>query len=488
MAFLEDDIVDLARADGSTWQYYWGDACDVIADEGSRLHVRITGLKGRVDEGCISASAKFRDEGVLRLSMVDVQQGDGLILDTPGGKVVFIDGGENQLFARHVAARYAGSTPNDPLVVDAVIVTHGDADHFAGLSELVASETHAEVRKRVYVAPKRVYHNGLAKRPGKIGNKNRPQTEMFGGAEIIGSRPYATDLVDDPRTVDDDQLNKPFKDWKETLVGWSDRCRRATQQEMQVRRLDHTVKNAFEFLETEGVHVDLFGPITEDVGGRPGLAFLTTPPDDSRLMLGVKPGTGSTSWSASHTINGHSIFLRLRYGNVRFLMTGDMNEESMHRLRSALPDVALRSEILKTPHHGSADFNYGFLQEVSPVVSLISSGDESEAKEYIHPRATLMSALGKASRTTPGVIFCTELAAFFAKRGYIDDPDKPGSKFFAFERTNFGIAHIRTDGKRVLAFTHSGKRGYNEAYRFTVSESGEVQFAPRVSKRSAPKM
>jgi hypothetical protein len=48
---------------------------------------------------------------------------------------------------------------------------------------------------------------------------------------------------------------------------------------------------------------------------------------------------------------------------------------------------------------------------------MISSGDESVRKEYIHPRATLMAALGRASRQTPAIIFCTELAAFFAYEG-----------------------------------------------------------------------
>jgi hypothetical protein len=164
-----------------------------------------------------------------------------------------------------------------------------------------------------------------------------------------------------------------------------------------------------------------------------------------------------------------------------------MNQEASQRLREAMPGAALRSEILKAPHHGSADFDMEFLKEVGPVVSLISSGDESEAKEYIHPRATLMAALGKASRTTPAVIFCTELAAFFKTLGYVQVPEKPERRVFAFERTNFGIAHVRTDGHRVLAFTHSGKRFMNEAYRFTVSATGEVEFAKAVTKRSAPK-
>lgn len=41
------------------------------------------------------------------------------------------------------------------------------------------------------------------------------------------------------------------------------------------------------------------------------------------------------------------------------------------------------------------------------------------------------------------------------------------------KRTQFGIVHIRTDGKRVLVFTHSGKRDMKEAYSFTVGTDGE---------------
>jgi hypothetical protein len=177
---------------------------------------------------------------------------------------------------------------------------------------------------------------------------------------------------------------------------------------------------------------------------------------------------------------------------VRFLFTGDMNEESMHRLHEAMPGASLTAEILKAPHHGSADFNFDFLTQVQPVVTLISSGDESEAKEYMHPRATFMAAIGKASRGTPAVIFCTELAAFFKARDYVDDPkpppEEPDRRFFAFERTNFGIAHVRTDGERVLAFTHSGKKKTNEAYRFMVESDGTIKFAAKVVKRSAPSL
>src|SRR5215213_11366546 len=62
-----------------------------------------------------------REKGVLKFSMIDVQQGDGMILETPPDendetRVVFIDGDDNKLFARHVAARYITErAPQPPL-------------------------------------------------------------------------------------------------------------------------------------------------------------------------------------------------------------------------------------------------------------------------------------------------------------------------------------------------------------------------------------
>jgi hypothetical protein len=54
--------------------------------------------------------------------------------------------------------------------------------------------------------------------------------------------------------------------------------------------------------------------------------------------------------------------------------------------------------------------------------------------------------------------------------------DKPEEPFFAFKRTQFGIVHIRTDGRRVLVFTHSGKRDMKEAYAFKVDGNGHIEY------------
>ena len=487
MQYLDDDIVDLRRDDGKREQFYWGDRCEVVGEEGGAMRVVIQGARGPVATGLIDRRTALRDEPLLRLSMVDVQQGDGLILETPGGKVIFIDGGDNQLFARHANARFPGTSDAVPLVVDLMLVTHGDADHFAGLSRLRESETDTRPGKRIFVAPRRVYHNGIVKRPSKRGGRELRDVELLGPTTEVDGETYLTGLVEDPADVPAGERNEPFTEWVETLAAWDERAQRVTGAPIERRRIDRQAKDAFAFLEEEGLSVELLGPITTDVGGGPALPFLRDAPDDARLMLGTVEPRKRGSLSASHTINGHSINFRLAHGNVRMLFTGDLNQEAGRRMREAVPVASLQAEILKAPHHGSADFDMSLLEAVSPVVTLISSGDESTAKEYIHPRATLMAALGKASRTTPGVIFCTELAAFFSVVGYVDDPrPKRQGKVFAFERTNFGIAHVRTDGERVLAFTHSGKAFMNEAYRFTVSSTGEVEFATTVVKRSAP--
>ncbi|WP_210358939.1 ComEC/Rec2 family competence protein [Sphingomonas beigongshangi] len=488
LRYLDDDIVNLRRDDGSEAQFYWGDKVEVLSEGDGVRRVAIHGARGVVAEGLIKAEARLRDSGLVRLSMVDVQQGDGLILETPEGKVVFIDGGDNQLFARHANARFPNTSDADPIVVDLILITHGDADHFEGLSELRASERDNRPEKRIFVAPRRVYHNGLVKRPGKTAaNKKRAEKDMFGATVESDGETFVTELVDDPVEVPAGERNSKFETWIKTLAAWESRVQRVTGAPIERRRLDHLTEGAFDFLASEGLSVELLGPISEEVQGARALRFLRDPPDDANLMLGTIAPAQRGALSASHTINGHSINFRLRYGNVRFLFTGDMNQEASERLREAMPAAALRAEILKAPHHGSADFDMEFLKEIGPVVSLISAGDESEAKEYIHPRATLMAALGKASRTTPAVIFCTELAAFFKTLGYVQDPEMDNRKVFAFERTNFGIAHVRTDGERVLAFTHSGKRFMNEAYRFTVSPTGEVEFARAVAKVSAPR-
>ena len=63
----------------------------------------------------------------------------------------------------------------------------------------------------------------------------------------------------------------------------------------------------------------------------------------------------------------------------------------------------------------------------------------------------------------------------------LPEDEKALPHYFGFDRTNFGIIHVRTDGERVLVFTHSGKEGMREAYRFTVDANHAIEFAKDVT-------
>jgi hypothetical protein len=176
--------------------------------------------------------------------------------------------------------------------------------------------------------------------------------------------------------------------------------------------------------------------------------------------------------------------LKLTYRHVNFLFAGDLNEEAEDVLvnRRQGDHSIIRSEVLKVPHHGSADFSNAFFEAANALISVVSSGDESEQKEYIHPRATLMGVLGKYARYERPLVFVTELVAFFKREGWSkvmnekkkNTPLKDLKDIYAFSRAAYGSVHVRTNGEKLFVFTHSGQKDLKEAYSFIISADGGV--------------
>ena len=129
----------------------FGDKVEVLAKHGERTRVRALEFWDGEREGTVANEPfRTREKGVLKFSMVDVQQGDGMILESPPdenheNKIVFIDSGDNKLFARHAAARFfhRKSSKKNPLELDLILITHGDADHFDGLKPYQEIGIHA---------------------------------------------------------------------------------------------------------------------------------------------------------------------------------------------------------------------------------------------------------------------------------------------------------------------------------------------------------
>ena len=472
--YLDDDVVRLYKfgeprtKENLVATLGWGDKVDVtgpgkvelvrrVWDEQKQRFVEVPTLCA------LPAKAQFREEALLKVRFIDVGQGDGAIVETPDEEIILIDGGEEDHVRRYINAAYSHILKSKPLPCAAIVVTHGDADHFAGLTR-VASAFRSKTSP--LVTADRVFHNGLVKRPSPAAGDAK---KAFGQSKVVDKVAYAVELEDDLTKVAAAKMNEPFRAWVEAL-----KRLRTFNAAMTIERVGYGDR-PFDFLETDKLSIRVLGPIVEEVGGKPALRLLKTP--------------GSSALSASHTINGHSIVLRIAYGNVRFLFGADLNEESEDRLltNATSEGLSLTAEILKVPHHGSADFSPRMLEAVKPVVSVVSSGDENVAKEYIHPRAGLVGALGKYSRATveKPLVYVTEMVAFMARLGTIEmrpigktgKPAKEATRITnAYRKTAFGIVHVRTDGERVLVSTHSGKDDTKESYAFRVSPVGEIAF------------
>lgn len=481
----------------------WGEPVTVVATTATHVEVKLPIFSEAADGSIVPATrtgfivprapikpAQVTDlrsaAKVLAVDFVDVQQGDGAVIETPTGRTILVDGGDNQLFARYLANRFRHTSASKPKQIDCMLVSHGDADHFSGLTQIFKSETHANAKKRLFIEPQRVYHNGIVKRP----DAGHTEKQLLGPTAVKAGKTYVTGLVDDLLAVPDAEMNQPFLGWKRALTAWNKRKTDAGGAPIEFRRLEFGSANAFDFVAGEDIRIDVFGPVPESVGGKSALKFLEEPPDGPRV------GHESTSTeapdgqglSASHTINGHSVVFRLAYGAFSFLFAGDLNDEAGRFLtrQHNIDAIKLTSEVFKVPHHGSADFSGAFIKAVQPMVSIISSGDESARKEYIHPRATLVGALGKYSRLEEPLIFITELVAFFAMRGWsteIDANQKPkGKPYFGFSRAAFGLVKTRTNGKRLLIYTNSANLKMKEAYAYDLDASGTPQ--PAVVKRA----
>jgi competence protein ComEC len=89
------------------------------------------------------------------------------------------------------------------------------------------------------------------------------------------------------------------------------------------------------------------------------------------------------------TENDRSLVLRLQYGSVRLLFTGDIQHFTERWLLAHRPD--LQADILQIPHHGSKTSTLpAFVQHVRPQVAIMSLG---AGNTYGHPHPHVLRVL-----------------------------------------------------------------------------------------------
>lgn len=91
-------------------------------------------------------------DGTLQIHFIDIGGGDGILIDTPSGKKILIDGGwtySDRGLAKNEYSAYLDRFLEDD-VVDLVIISHPDYDHFAGLSNVLDTRTVRQIWNNGY--------------------------------------------------------------------------------------------------------------------------------------------------------------------------------------------------------------------------------------------------------------------------------------------------------------------------------------------------
>ena len=112
---------------------------------------------------------------------------------------------------------------------------------------------------------------------------------------------------------------------------------------------------------------------------------LKVPEVGTALKLGGASVTVISPAKEYEELNDCSLVLRIDYGKVSVLLTGDAGYDAeIDMMGSQFP---LRADLLKVGHHGSGSSSYYyFLREVSPSYSVISVGKDNEhghPSEYV---------------------------------------------------------------------------------------------------------
>jgi competence protein ComEC len=112
--------------------------------------------------------------------------------------------------------------------------------------------------------------------------------------------------------------------------------------------------------------------------------------------------------------NNNSIVLLATVAGVRVLLPGDAETEEQRALLDRSPPGALRADVLKVAHHGSAYQDPEFLDAVRPSVALVAVGVDNG---YGHPSPAVLSRLARGGARVLRTDTDGDLAAVADRRG-----------------------------------------------------------------------
>lgn len=355
---------------GKRCDLLWGDPVQVLERRDGRWKVRARGQNGYMDPDDLA------EEALLELYFIDVGQGDGVLIRTPDGRHLLIDGGYRRVSQSHgksaadfVDWKFFHDYGLDHVFLDAMIASHCDADHHGGLWDLISDRE--EDRRELDTRSTGIgafFHAGVSwwKKGGSRGLGEEREGHLV---QLLG------DLESARAAVQTDAQPRLQGQWGQLI----ERVVEILPADGDLRRLGVEHGGARQFVPgfaAGELTIEVLAPVTTTVDGAPAL-----------------PDLGSESQNT----NGHSLLLSLRYGDAHLLLTGDLNKKSMHHLLDAYAgrEQVFACDVAKGCHHGSDDVSLRFLEAMRAAATIISSGDN---EGHAHPRPAIVAASALTGR------------------------------------------------------------------------------------------
>jgi len=347
---------------------------------------------------------------LLRIWMVHVAQGDGLLIQLPskydydpdlddGDNArtervdIIIDGGANPTsesgrMGDFITQIYGGISPT----IEYTVITHHDQDHVVGITKMLNGND--------FIFDT-IFHNGLASyRGGKHGLPltNKPANVV--GEMKVGKLSRAMGSVNESKEFDPGFLIQNLEDLKDSL----------NKEELQgiYEDLARAVANKADRNELRAFQrAHYSAPFIAERQAERGQSLSEV--QFSVLWPPVKAKSyGGNNWG--ETINGNSVTFQLVYKDFAMVFTGDHNDKSQPELLSFLRTEQklnwLECDVLKVPHHGSSHGVKDFFarEDFEPVLAIASMGDvgfrskQMSSGAWEHPSTDVIEWLGGPHR------------------------------------------------------------------------------------------
>ena len=275
----------------------------------------------------------------MQVHVLDVGQGDSILIISPEGKVVLVDAGDQTKgkVVLEALKRY------NVQQIDYLVATHTHPDHIGGMDDVLKNMKVLTVLHND-IAPPEVVNSETAASPSEA----QKPGQKAAAAKAKKPAPQKGGKTTELPTV------KAYNEYKSTV-------------------------------EQSGAQFQKVEPNQQiDLGGGAILTVLAPqPPLFTREQI-MKGG--------GNELNANSIVMRLDYGDFSLLLAGDAEAQTEDRLLNK--DLNLSATVLKVGHHGSKyASSENFLKRVKPEAAIISTG---EFNRYGHPATVVLERLKAA--------------------------------------------------------------------------------------------